>query len=140
MAPRRILVLARFLTMMAHLVALLIAVMAREPYVRASLPLEFSQEEYSNADTLLLCVVGSALGLLAVELGGFFSGVSMFHPGQGLLSTLLHAGAALILGLSLLEEWDLSAFTFTLCVFSVPPAAIELLLLLMAMHLKRKLL
>eukprot|EP00076_Gallus_gallus_P031929 XP_024997467.1 transmembrane protein 107 isoform X1 [Gallus gallus] len=89
MAPLGMLVPARFLTMTAHLVALLTVAMARDPHVRATLPLQFSQEEYTNADAQLLWVVGSALGLMAIEVGGFFSGVSMFHPGQGLLSTLL---------------------------------------------------
>eukprot|EP00076_Gallus_gallus_P012338 XP_015129767.2 transmembrane protein 107 isoform X2 [Gallus gallus] len=113
MAPLGMLVPARFLTMTAHLVALLTVAMARDPHVRATLPLQFSQEEYTNADAQLLWVVGSALGLMAIEVGGFFSGVSMFHPGQGLLSTLSHAAATLTLGLALLEQWDLSAFTFT---------------------------
>ncbi|XP_068780114.1 transmembrane protein 107 isoform X1 [Struthio camelus] len=45
------LVPARFLALTAHLVAVLTIFWARDPHVLASLPLEFSPEEYARVDT-----------------------------------------------------------------------------------------
>uniref|UniRef100_A0A8B9SYL4 Transmembrane protein 107 n=1 Tax=Anas platyrhynchos TaxID=8839 RepID=A0A8B9SYL4_ANAPL len=88
MIPLGALVPARFLILTAHLVALGMAAGARDTHVRASLPLEFSVEEYTRVDTELLCALGLAAVLLAIEFGGFFMGVSMFHRGQGLFCIL----------------------------------------------------
>nr|XP_038028244.1 transmembrane protein 107-like [Anas platyrhynchos] len=82
MIPLWAVALTRFLTLMAHLVALGRVAWAGHP-VRASLPLEFSAEEYARVNTELLCALGLAAGLLAIEFGGFFAGVSRFHRLQG---------------------------------------------------------
>ncbi|XP_053789148.1 transmembrane protein 107-like isoform X5 [Vidua chalybeata] len=42
--------------------------------------------------------LGGSLALLGVEFLGFFSGVSMFHPGQSLASLAAHAGVCGIWG------------------------------------------
>lgn len=132
MAPPGALVLARFLMLTAHLVALGMAAWARDPHVRASLPLEFSAEEYARVDAELLGALGGVLGMLALEFGGLFAGVSRFHRWQCLLSVVAHAPAAITLGLALLEGWDVGCFWPLLVLCSVPPAVTELLLLLAA--------
>uniref|UniRef100_A0A8C3CDS7 Transmembrane protein 107 n=1 Tax=Cairina moschata TaxID=8855 RepID=A0A8C3CDS7_CAIMO len=139
MAPLGALVPARFLTLTAHLVALGTAAGARDTHVRASLPLEFSAEEYARVDAELLGALGGAAGLLAIEFGGFFMGVSMFHRGQGLLSLGAHTAAAISLGLALLEGWDLGSFWLLLGLCSAPPAVTELLLLAAALGRRGKL-
>nr|XP_017453029.1 transmembrane protein 107 isoform X5 [Rattus norvegicus] len=80
------LVPSRFLTLLAHL----------ESNIQACLPLKFTPEEYEKQDnqsiTLSLCRLVAALcltlGLFAVELAGFLSGVSMFNSTQSLLCIL----------------------------------------------------
>ncbi|XP_053789147.1 transmembrane protein 107-like isoform X4 [Vidua chalybeata] len=72
--------------------------------------------------------LGGSLALLGVEFLGFFSGVSMFHPGQSLASLAAHAGAVLGLALGWLEAWDGAALWASLAL-SAPPAVTELLLL-----------
>ncbi|XP_063177742.1 transmembrane protein 107-like, partial [Chroicocephalus ridibundus] len=74
---------------------------------------------------------GGALGLLGVEFVGFFSGVSMFRPGQSLFLLGAHVAAALglALALALLEDWDGGSFWLLFGLCSVPPAVTEALLL-----------
>nr|XP_038031345.1 transmembrane protein 107-like [Anas platyrhynchos] len=129
MIPLWAVALTRFLTLMAHLVALGRVAWARDTPVRASLPLEFSAEEYARVNTELLCALGLAAVLLAIEFGGFFMGVSMFHRGQGLFSVGAHAAASITLGLALMDGWDLGGFWLLLGLCSAPPAITELLLL-----------
>ncbi|XP_069655899.1 transmembrane protein 107 [Haliaeetus albicilla] len=138
MPPRGSLVPARFLVLTAHLVLLLQLGWGRDPHVRASLPLEFSAEEYAHADRLLGGALGGALGLLGVEFVGFFSGVSMFHPGQSLLSLAAHGGAALALAWALLEGWDSSCFWLLFGLCSVPPAITEVLLMVSMLGCRRR--
>ncbi|XP_068535230.1 uncharacterized protein [Anas acuta] len=85
MIPLGALVPARFLTLMSHLVGLGTVAGARDTHVRASLPLEFSEEEYALVNTELLCALGLAVVLLAIEFGGFFTGVSMISTRHGAL-------------------------------------------------------
>ncbi|XP_067173568.1 transmembrane protein 107 [Apteryx mantelli] len=138
MASLGVLVPARFLALTAHLVAVLTILWAREPHVLASLPLEFAPEEYARADTELLVALGTTVALLALELGGFFAGVSMFHPPQALLSATAHGGATLALGFFLFERWGCGAYWGVLGAGSVLPAATELLLLVVVLGCKRK--
>ncbi|GAB0201251.1 transmembrane protein 107 [Grus japonensis] len=138
MPPRGSLVPARFLALTAHLVLLLQLGWGRDPHVRASLPLEFSAEEYAHAERLLGGALGGALGLLGVEFVGFFAGVSMFHPGQSLLSLGAHAGAALALTLALLEGWDGGSFWLLFGLCSVPPAVTEVLLMVTVLGCRRR--
>ncbi|KAG7267341.1 hypothetical protein CRUP_031728 [Coryphaenoides rupestris] len=79
------LVPARFLTITAHLVIVITIFWSRDNNVKASLPLVFTQEQYDKEDTNLVVGLSVTLGLFAIELAGFFSGVSMFNCSQGLL-------------------------------------------------------
>ncbi|KAM6364683.1 transmembrane protein 107 [Pluvialis apricaria] len=139
MPPRGSLVPARFLVLTAHLVLLLVVGGARDPHVRAALPLHFSAEEYAHAERWLWGALGGALGLLGVEFVGFFSGVSMFRTGQSLFSLGAHGGAALALTLALLEGWDSGSFWLLFGLCSVPPAVTEALLLISLLGCRRAL-
>ncbi|XP_006246873.1 transmembrane protein 107 isoform X10 [Rattus norvegicus] len=72
------LVPSRFLTLLAHL----------ESNIQACLPLKFTPEEYEKQDNQLVAALCLTLGLFAVELAGFLSGVSMFNSTQSLLCIL----------------------------------------------------
>ncbi|KAL0985244.1 hypothetical protein UPYG_G00154520 [Umbra pygmaea] len=99
------LVPARFLTLIAHLVIVITIFWSRENNVEACLPLDFTQQQYDNEDTKLVVALSVTLGLFAIELAGFFSGVSMFNCSQGLLSTAAHASASVALLFFLFEQW-----------------------------------
>nr|XP_038029538.1 transmembrane protein 107-like [Anas platyrhynchos] len=111
MIPLGALVPARFLILTAHLVALGMAAGARDTHSpRLAAHRVLSGGVHARVDTELLCALGLAALLLAIEFGGFFMGVSMFHRGQGLFSVGAHAAASITLGLALMDGWDLGGF------------------------------
>ncbi|XP_077022023.1 transmembrane protein 107 isoform X4 [Tamandua tetradactyla] len=79
------LVPSRFLTLMAHMVVVITLFWSRDSNIQACLPLKFTPEEYENQDIQLVAALSVTLGLFAVELAGFFSGVSMFNNTQSLI-------------------------------------------------------
>ncbi|XP_063125974.1 transmembrane protein 107 isoform X2 [Rattus norvegicus] len=104
------LVPSRFLTLLAHL----------ESNIQACLPLKFTPEEYEKQDnqsiTLSLCRLVAALcltlGLFAVELAGFLSGVSMFNSTQSLLSIAAHCSASVALSFFIFERWECTTYWY----------------------------
>ncbi|XP_059574987.1 transmembrane protein 107 isoform X3 [Alligator mississippiensis] len=138
MAAAAALVPWRFLALVAHLVIVIGAFWAREDNVRASLPLDHTPEEYGRRDTELVVALSVTLGLFAVELAGFLSGVSMFNPLQGLLSCGAHVGAALALLFVLFEQWDSATYWGIFACGSALPAAGEILLFVSVFGLKKK--
>uniref|UniRef100_A0A672F5J5 Transmembrane protein 107 n=1 Tax=Salarias fasciatus TaxID=181472 RepID=A0A672F5J5_SALFA len=110
------LVPARFLTIMAHLVIVITIFWSRDNNIKACLPLDFTQEQYENEDKKLVVALAVTLGLFAIELAGFFSGVSMFNCSQGLLSTGAHASASVALLFFLFEQWDCDIYWWILAI------------------------
>uniref|UniRef100_A0A670K9N8 Transmembrane protein 107 n=1 Tax=Podarcis muralis TaxID=64176 RepID=A0A670K9N8_PODMU len=89
------LVPSRFLTLTAHLV----------------INFRFSRDTRRNPPCgfppfRMVVALSVTLGLFAVELAGFLSGVSMFNNVQSLLSTGAHASASVTLLFFLFEQWD----------------------------------
>ncbi|XP_025031977.1 transmembrane protein 107 isoform X3 [Python bivittatus] len=125
------LVPSRFLTLTAHLVIVITIFWSRENNVRASLPLQCTQAEYDSRDTEMVVALSVTLGLFAVELAGFLSGVSMFNNVQSLLSLAAHCSASVCLSFFVFERWE----TVTYCAL---PAAVEILLFISVFGLKKK--
>ncbi|XP_054903802.1 transmembrane protein 107-like isoform X2 [Poeciliopsis prolifica] len=132
------LVPARFLTLIAHLVIVITIFWSRENNVKACLPLDFTQEQYDSEDKKLLVGLGITLGLFAIELTGFFSGVSMFNSSQSLLSTGVHASASVALLFFQFEQWNCDIYWWILAICSVVPAFVEILLFVAVVGLKKK--
>ncbi|KAM3873700.1 transmembrane protein 107 like [Diretmus argenteus] len=132
------LVPARFLTLIAHLVIVIAIFWSRDNNVKACLPLEYTQEQYDNEDMKLVVALAVTIGLFAVELAGFFSGVSMFNCSQGLLSTAVHASASVALLFFLFEQWDCDIYWWILAICSVLPALVECVLVIAVFGLKKK--
>nr|XP_033781287.1 transmembrane protein 107 isoform X5 [Geotrypetes seraphini] len=118
------LVPSRFLTLIAHLVIVITIFWSRV------LPVHPSK--------IMIVALSVTLGLFAVELVGFLSGVSMFNNAQSLLSIAAHASAAVALLFFLLEQWACSIYwwIFTFC--SALPACIEIILFIAVFGLKKK--
>ncbi|XP_030014190.1 transmembrane protein 107 isoform X1 [Sphaeramia orbicularis] len=132
------LVPARFLTIIAHLVIVITIFWSRENNVKACLPLDFTPEQYANEDKKLVVGLAVTLGLFAIELAGFFSGVSMFNCSQGLLSTGVHASASVALLFFLFEQWDCDIYWWILAICSVLPTFVEIILFIAVFGLKKK--
>ncbi|XP_029437331.1 transmembrane protein 107 isoform X2 [Rhinatrema bivittatum] len=132
------LVPSRFLTLVAHLVIVITIFWSRENNVLACLPPTYTKEEYSSRDTEMIVALSVTLGLFAVELAGFLSGVSMFNNTQSLISTGAHASAAVALLFFLFEQWGCSIYWWIFAFCSALPAFIEVILFIAVFGLKKK--
>eukprot|EP00090_Calanus_glacialis_P020264 TRINITY_DN31182_c0_g1_i1.p1 TRINITY_DN31182_c0_g1~~TRINITY_DN31182_c0_g1_i1.p1 ORF type:complete len:140 (-),score=35.89 TRINITY_DN31182_c0_g1_i1:75-494(-) len=131
------LVPARFLTLISHLVLTLTVLMAREDNVLACLPLDHTQVEFARKDTELAAGLGVAIGLMAIEMVGFLSGLSMFSPVQSLLSIALHASATVSMAYLILDVWDCGLFWWIFGLCSCFPAVVELTIMVGVLGLKK---
>ncbi|KAM9406032.1 transmembrane protein 107-like isoform 2-T7 [Salvelinus alpinus] len=132
------LVPARFLTLTAHLVIVITIFWSRENNVEACLPLDFTQDQYDKEDTKLVVALSVTMGLFAIELAGFFSGVSMFNCTQGLLSLAVHCSASVSLSFFVFQRWECWTYWLIFAFCSVLPAFVEILLFIAVFGLKKK--
>ncbi|XP_066578555.1 transmembrane protein 107 isoform X2 [Amia ocellicauda] len=132
------LVPARFLTLTAHLVIVITIFWSRENNVLACLPLDTTPEEYNSRDTELVVALSVTLGLFAIELAGFLSGVSMFNSSQGLLSLAAHCSASVCLSFFVFQRWECWTYWFILGFCSALPAFVEVVLFIAVFGLKKK--
>ncbi|XP_039356029.1 transmembrane protein 107-like isoform X5 [Mauremys reevesii] len=132
------LVPARFLTLTAHLVIIITIFWSRDNNVLASLPLQYSQQQYQRQDVELVVALAVTLGLFAVELAGFLAGVSMFNKTQSLLSLAAHCSASICLSFFVVERWESATYWYILAFCSALPAAFEILLFVSVFGFKRK--
>ncbi|XP_066497688.1 transmembrane protein 107 [Hoplias malabaricus] len=132
------LVPARFLTLTAHLVIVITIFWSRDNNIRACLPLDFTDEQYRNEETRLVIALSVTLGLFAVELIGFFSGVTMFKSNQGLLSVAAHCTASVCLSFFVFQQWECWTYWIIFAFCSVVPALGELVQIVAVLGLKKK--
>ncbi|XP_030655616.1 transmembrane protein 107 isoform X1 [Nomascus leucogenys] len=138
------LVPSRFLTLLAHLVVVITLFWSRDSNIQACLPLRFTPEEYDKQDIhpLPLCRLVAALsvtlGLFAVELAGFLSGVSMFNSTQSLISIGAHCSASVALSFFMFERWECTTYWYIFVFCSALPAVTEMALFVTVFGLKRK--
>ncbi|XP_045442505.1 transmembrane protein 107 isoform X2 [Pipistrellus kuhlii] len=155
------LVPSRFLTLLAHLVVVITLFWSRDrtqpgPHapvllfllfappalqdsnIQACLPLTFTTEEYKTQDIQLVAALAVTLGLFAVELAGFFSGVSMFNSTQSLLSIGAHCSASVALSFFIFERWECTTYWYIFVFCSALPAVTEIALFISVFGLKKK--
>ncbi|XP_037085785.1 transmembrane protein 107-like [Pollicipes pollicipes] len=131
------LVPARFLSIMSHLTLCLTLLMAREDNVEACLPFEYSPDEFGAKDTQLVVGLSLAIALMLFELLGFFLGISMFMPTAAMTSILCHSSASVALAFLVFHMWDCDLYWLILALCSVPPALVELVIVIGVGGLKR---
>ncbi|XP_028636006.1 transmembrane protein 107 isoform X1 [Arvicanthis niloticus] len=132
------LVPSRFLTLLAHLVVVITLFWSRESNIQACLPLKFTPEEYEKQDNQLVAALCLTLGLFAVELAGFLSGVSMFNSTQSLLSIAAHCSASVALSFFIFERWECTTYWYIFAFCSAFPAVTETALFIAVFGLKKK--
>ncbi|XP_004398525.1 PREDICTED: transmembrane protein 107 isoform X1 [Odobenus rosmarus divergens] len=138
------LVPSRFLTLLAHLVVVITLFWSRDSNIQACLPLTFTQEEYEKQDIhlfplfRLVVALSVTLGLFAVELAGFFSGVSMFNSTQSLISIGAHCSASVALSFFIFERWECTTYWYIFVFCSALPAITEMALFVSVFGLKKK--
>ncbi|XP_026878917.1 transmembrane protein 107 isoform X1 [Electrophorus electricus] len=132
------LVPARFLALAAHLVIVVTIFWSRENNVRASLPLDFTEEQHRTEDTRLVIGLSVTVCLFLVELVGFFSGVSMFNSNQSLLSVASHCSASVSLSFFVFQQWECWTYWLVFGPCSVIPTLCELVQMIAVLGLKKK--
>ncbi|XP_063786942.1 transmembrane protein 107 isoform X4 [Pseudophryne corroboree] len=132
------LVPARFLTLTAHLVIVITIFWSRGNNVLACLPVDYTQEQYSAADTQLIVALSVTLGMFAIELAGFMSGLSMFNSTQSVLSVGAHASGSVALLFYLFEGWQCPVYWWIFAFCSALPAITEIVIMIAVLGLKRK--
>jgi len=131
------LVPTRFLSLISHFVLTVTVLMSREENVMACLPLEYSDIEYDRKDTELASGLGVTIGLLAIEMIGFLTGLSMFSAVQSLLSICLHSTATVAMAYLILDIWDCDLFWWIFALCSCFPALVELTIMVGVLGLKK---
>ncbi|XP_008969556.3 transmembrane protein 107 isoform X2 [Pan paniscus] len=150
------LVPSRFLTLLAHLVVVITLFWSRacpaacpfftslpvpcsqDSNIQACLPLTFTPEEYDKQDIQLVAALSVTLGLFAVELAGFLSGVSMFNSTQSLISIGAHCSASVALSFFIFERWECTTYWYIFVFCSALPAVTEMALFVTVFGLKKK--
>ncbi|XP_060564164.1 transmembrane protein 107-like isoform X1 [Ruditapes philippinarum] len=118
---------ARFLTIISHLVLVIVIFWSRRPNIESCLPRTYTQAEYDKKDLEMIIGLSVALGLFAIELVGFFGGLTMFTSLQCLLSISAHSGASVALSYYIWREWPCERFWYIFAFCNATPAFTELL-------------
>ncbi|KAK3737163.1 hypothetical protein RRG08_016467 [Elysia crispata] len=121
------LVPARFLTIIAHLVLVIVIFWTREENIRACLPEDYTSSEYDDKDLEMLIGLSITLAFFLVELIGFMGGITMFMNFQGLISTVAHSAAAITLSYFLFDQWPCEWYWYVFGFCSAFPAIMELI-------------
>ncbi|CAH1776241.1 unnamed protein product [Owenia fusiformis] len=124
------LVPARFLTLTAHLILVIVILWSREENVKSCLPLTYTQDEYTFKDNQLIIGLSVALGLFVLELVGFFGGFSTFMPSQAMISTAAHASGAVAMSFFIFDLWECDTYWWIFGFCSAFPALTEIIVLL----------
>lgn len=121
---------SRFLSLLAHFVVTVIIFLSKDANVKACLPLQYTESEFSTKDMELIVGLSLSLVFLGVEFGGFIGGCSMFNGSASMLSIAAHSSAAISLSMFVIEEWDCDKFWYVFGFCSAFPVVIEIFILL----------
>lgn len=122
--------MSRFLSLLAHFVVTVIIFLSKDANVKACLPLQYTESEFSTKDMELIVGLSLSLVFLGVEFGGFIGGCSMFNGSASMLSIAAHSSAAISLSIFVIEEWDCDKFWYVFGFCSAFPVVIEIFILL----------
>uniref|UniRef100_A0AC11E451 Transmembrane protein 107 n=1 Tax=Ovis aries TaxID=9940 RepID=A0AC11E451_SHEEP len=86
----------------------------------------------------LVAALSVTLALFAVELAGFFLGVSMFNSTQSLISIGAHCSASVALSFFIFERWECTMYWYIFVFCSALPAVTEITLFISVFGLKKK--
>lgn len=124
------LVVSRFLSLVAHFVVTVIIFLSKEANIKACLPIQYTDGEFSTKDMELIVGLSLTLVFLGVEFAGFIGGCSMFNGTATMLSIAAHSSAAISLSMFVIEEWDCDQFWYIFGFCSAFPVVIEICVLL----------
>jgi len=116
----------RFLTTLAHLLAVIMLFSSKDSNIKVALPLKYDEASFDELDTELTIGLWFALACLAIELVGLFGGYTIFRPGMTLYHIVSHFVGCVMLTFFITESWHYSTFWYIFVISSAPPALAEL--------------
>lgn len=131
------LVPARFLTIIAHLIIVIVIFWSRDENVKMCLPERYSDNQFNVKDKELIIALSVTLGLFVLELIGFMGGITMFFPFQSLLSTTAHTAAAIALSYFLFDSWPCDWYWWIFGFCSAFPAVTEIITIIGVLFFKK---
>merc|ERR1711907_795044 len=81
---------ARFLTLVSHLIAVLLAFYSADDNVKAALSTPYAQTDFDFVHSALIGALSLHILLFALEFYGLYSGLSIFHTGVSLFYVCAH--------------------------------------------------
>ncbi|GMH39412.1 hypothetical protein BSKO_07310 [Bryopsis sp. KO-2023] len=115
---------ARFLTTVAHLVTVIAVLDGREYFVARSMGANGSYGKENKQLEVMACV---ALACLVVEFLGLLSGLTIFMRGLNCFHTFMHFFGAVLTWLFMEEHWKIDHYIPILVVFNGLPFLGEVL-------------
>ncbi|XP_067946475.1 transmembrane protein 107-like [Watersipora subatra] len=115
----------RFMLLIAHLVVTIVLFTSIDVNILACLP--EGNNDIASKRVGFIAGLSVTIGLIAIELIGFISGMTMFMPTQDLISICAHCSAAISLSFFIFESWPCDWFWWIFVFCSVFPAVTEVL-------------
>ena len=122
------LIALRFMSLIGHLIIVINILWSRNQIVHNCVNWDDGDPTYDDfrlKDIEVTVALSLMIIFTAVELLGFFSGISTFTPFHSFVSFLFHCFACISLGTFLMENWDCFILWPVLTFFSVVPAVSE---------------
>eukprot|EP00193_Tetraselmis_chui_P005887 CAMPEP_0177766274 /NCGR_PEP_ID=MMETSP0491_2-20121128/8441_1 /TAXON_ID=63592 /ORGANISM="Tetraselmis chuii, Strain PLY429" /LENGTH=123 /DNA_ID=CAMNT_0019282685 /DNA_START=246 /DNA_END=614 /DNA_ORIENTATION=- len=108
----------RFLTLTAHLVAVLCIVLDLD---RTAARIAETESEISEISEVLEPLAYTAMATLLVEVVGLFAGATIFNRGLACIYILFHFIGAILTGLFVEQRWNVDALIVIFTIFNAFP-------------------
>ncbi|KAI8808972.1 transmembrane protein [Cladochytrium replicatum] len=119
---------ARFLATIGHFMATVMLYSAKDGNIRSSLPLRnVPNDAYNAIDRSISAALWLSWVCFAIELSGFFLGLTMFNAILNLIHTWLHSIAIISTALLISGGWHALNFWYIFTWCSALPATLELI-------------
>jgi len=126
-----VLVPARFLLTIGHLVAVILAYSSAPGNVAAGLPAAASAAEVAAAAAQLNGSLGLSVFALALQLAGLLSGATLLANRLNAQHCLLHFMGGVLTAWFIADQWASGAFWYIMVFFSLLPGAAEVAAILL---------
>ncbi|CAF0939156.1 unnamed protein product [Brachionus calyciflorus] len=122
------LVPTRFMCMLAHMVMLISLLIRRNEYVGSCDTVLYQNVNLLNNQFIIGLSI--SIGILAIELVTFITGITLFNTFQSLISTFLHSSAAISLSIMVFFKWCSVDFWYIFGFCSCIPFIFEIIFLI----------
>ena len=126
-----VLVPARFLLTIGHLVVVILAYSSAPGNVAAGLPASASSGEVAAAAAQLNGSLGLSVFALGVQLFGLLSGATLLLNALNAMHCLLHFMGGVLTAWFIADQWASGAFWYIMVFFSLLPGAAEVAAILL---------